>query len=304
MKQRAIYVGILLSLCIVFNCCAQQDDFPVLKGPYLGQKPPGMIPELFAPGIISREDTREFAITFSPDGRECFFCRLLTNTFILTTKEVNGKWTDPDVAGFSGKNFDFEPHITPDGSRLVFGSNRPLPGSEKAIGFPQFYCEKDANGWSSPKPLGSPFKERFVMYVSVTNDGTIYFTGNENGKDGIYMSKYRNGQYQSPVALGENINYLPTSAHPFISPDESYLIYDAQPQEGNADLFISFKKKDGTWTKSVSLGEKFNTDWNDMVAFVSRDGEYLFFSRLKPGKGDIYWVDAKIIEELRPDGLR
>lgn len=222
----------------------------------------------------------------------------------MTTKEVNGKWTNPDIADFSGKHLDFEPHITPDGNILIFGSNRPLPGSEKAVGFPQFYCEKDNNGWSSPKPLGSPFKERFVMYVSVTNDGTIYFTGNENGKDGIYMSKFIDGKYQYPIALGENINCLLSSAHPFIAPDESYLIYDAQLQEGNADLFISFKKKDETWTKSVSLGEKFNTDLNDMAAFVSRDGKYLFFSRLKPGKGDIYWVNAKIIEELKPKDLK
>jgi Tol biopolymer transport system component len=300
MKHFIVYINLVFSISILFSPCNPQDDFPVLKGPYLGQKPPGMTPELFAPGIISREDTREFAITFSPDGRECFFTRSLTDNFIITTKEVNGKWADPDIADFSGKNLDFEPHITPDGNRLIFGSNRPLPGSEKAIGFPQFYCEKADSGWSSPKPLGSPFKDRFVMYVSVTNDGTIYFTGNENGKDGIYMSKCRDGQYQAPVALGENINYLPSSAHPFISPDESYLIYDAESQEGNVDLFISFKKKDGTWTKSVSLGEKLNTDLNEMVAFVSRDGKYLFFSRLKPGKGDIYWVDAKIIERLKP----
>ena len=31
------------------------NDWPVLKGPYIGQKPPGMTPEIFAPGIISTE---------------------------------------------------------------------------------------------------------------------------------------------------------------------------------------------------------------------------------------------------------
>jgi ankyrin repeat protein len=29
-------------------------QFPVIKGKYLGQKPPGMTPEIFAPGIVSR----------------------------------------------------------------------------------------------------------------------------------------------------------------------------------------------------------------------------------------------------------
>ena len=33
----------------------QKIKFPILKGAYLGQKTPGINPELFAPGIISTE---------------------------------------------------------------------------------------------------------------------------------------------------------------------------------------------------------------------------------------------------------
>ena len=46
----------LIYFILIFDIShAQQKtkDFPVLKGPYLGQKPPGMNPEIFAPGIIS-----------------------------------------------------------------------------------------------------------------------------------------------------------------------------------------------------------------------------------------------------------
>jgi L-ascorbate metabolism protein UlaG (beta-lactamase superfamily) len=39
MKYKAVFVGLLLSIIIVFTRSAQQDDFPDLKGPYLGQKP-------------------------------------------------------------------------------------------------------------------------------------------------------------------------------------------------------------------------------------------------------------------------
>ena len=31
-----------------------KSEFPVLKGPYLGQKPPGLTAEIFAPGIRKR----------------------------------------------------------------------------------------------------------------------------------------------------------------------------------------------------------------------------------------------------------
>lgn len=70
MKPKAICVGILLPILFVSCINAQQGDFPVLKGPYLGQKPPGMTPE-----IVSTEKYGENRCTFSHDGRECYFTR-------------------------------------------------------------------------------------------------------------------------------------------------------------------------------------------------------------------------------------
>ena len=69
MKQKVIFIGIIISTVIIFSNCNRQVDFPALKGPYLGQKPPGNTPELFAPGIVS---TRHYenSITLSPDGNE------------------------------------------------------------------------------------------------------------------------------------------------------------------------------------------------------------------------------------------
>ena len=55
----------LLLAVIVY---AQQTDFPKLAGPYLGQKPPGMTPVIFAPGIIATEFHEHSFPSFSPDG--------------------------------------------------------------------------------------------------------------------------------------------------------------------------------------------------------------------------------------------
>jgi hypothetical protein len=53
MKQKATITGVMILLVIILSNSTQQTDFPVLKGPYLGQKPPGMKPEVFAPGMYS-----------------------------------------------------------------------------------------------------------------------------------------------------------------------------------------------------------------------------------------------------------
>ena len=289
---------VLIAWSLVFGAIsiqARRSDFPKLTGPYLGQKPPGITPEHFGVGVIDN-DERVFAITFSPDGKECFYTKSLTTNTIMTAKEINGRWSEPAIAEFSGKDFDFEPHITPDGMKMIFGSRRPLPSMNKQGEIPQWVIEKKDDGWSEPKPLGPPFSNGFCMYVSVANNGNIYFTG----KDGIYRSAFLNGKHSTPEKLGQVINDLQYAAHPFIAPDESYLIFDAQPQEGNAELFISFRDEDKNWSKPQRFDSDFNTDQNELAAFVTRDGKHLFFSRLSPGKGDIYWVSANIIEELKP----
>jgi hypothetical protein len=273
---------------------AQQVDFPKLTGPYLGQKPPGMSPEQFGVGVIDNNE-RIFAVTFSPDGKECFYTKSLKTNTIMTTREIDGKWNKPIIADFSGQTFDFEPHITLDGKKMIFGSMRSSPGMDKQNELHQWVIEKRDDEWSEPRPMGSPFSDRFCMYVSVAENGNIYFTGN----DGIYLSKPLNGTYSSPEKLSHVINNLQYAAHPCIAPDESYLIFDAQPQEGNAELFVSFRDDNGTWSTPQTFDTRFNTDQEELCAFVTRDGKYLFFSRLSSGKGDIYWVSATVLKEMR-----
>jgi Tol biopolymer transport system component len=43
-----------------------------------------------------------------------------------------------------------------------------------------------------------------------------------------------------------------------------------------------------------------NTKHHENCPIISPDGRYLFFNSGRNGKSDIYWVDAKIIEEFIP----
>jgi hypothetical protein len=263
-----------------------------LSGPYLGQTPPGTVPVQFASGIIP---SGAYSITFSPDGLECFFTQWLTTNTILTTKETNGEWPNPVVASFSGTYYDLEPHITPDGNRMFYGSWRPLSGTPPNS-LHQWYLDKTDTGWSEPKSMDQPLRDLFMSYVSVANNGNLYY-GTWDGTNGwICVSRFINGQYQQPERLSDSINILPITAHPFIAPDESYLIFDAVTKMPGYvhDLFISLRKLDGTWTKAISLGGNINTDIEESCAFVSRDGKYLFFYR----SPNMMWVDASFLCRL------
>ena len=105
------------------------------------------------------------------------------------------------------------------------------------------------------------------------------------------------------------------------------MIFDfpsAENSFGEEDLYISFRDKYGKWTEAQNMGEGINTEYRDKRAFVSFDGKYLFFSSNRIGKSElpnvtmtlkelrqlmqgpvngyenIYWVDAKVIEDLKP----
>ena len=66
--------------------------------------------------------------------------------------------------------------------------------------------------------------------------------------------------------------------------------------KGYYDLYLSFKKGDGSWGKAIHLGKNFG-EGVKMCASLSPDGKYIFYML----NMDIYWVSAEIIEKLGPN---
>ena len=75
MRKQIEYFLLIFFILSIFHNLSAKEDWPVLKGPYLGQKPPGMKPEIFAPGIVSTPEIYEGRGTFSPDQNEFYFVR-------------------------------------------------------------------------------------------------------------------------------------------------------------------------------------------------------------------------------------
>lgn len=291
-----IFIGILSTHILTLNCKGQQDDFPVLKGPYLGQKQPGKIPELFGPGIISTED-HEFSITFSKNGKELFFTRRKddgSGNRLFYMKMEAGIWSVPHPPPFAVDCREFEPNFVPDGSRLFYNSSRSLPDTvHSPHPFNLWMVYKKGSDWKVPEMIGSPIMESFPMFATQAKDGTLYFTGNI--ERGIYSAEYSNGRFEIPVRLPDVINGVNWAGHPFIDPHERYLIFDSNVDEqGTKNLYISFKDNEGRWTESVNLYQCSGFPEHAAMPHVSFDGRYLFFT----SSGDIYWVDASIIDEL------
>ena len=300
MKKSVLFISLLVILST--RIFSQQSDIPKLTGLYLGQKPAGTTPEVFAPGIISTE-SHEFSCCFSPDGKEFYFTRRhpeINVTVVMVSKLVDGVWTKPDIAPFVKKSFSFEPWVTPDNLRLYFQSGKKIPGQP---GPPMnvLYVDREGDGWSIAKNPGAPFNPAKAMHISSTSEGTLYTTDISSGPGSECLAIIRkvNGEYLKLEKLGLPFNKEKQSMHPYISPDESYIIYCVRrlTQKINSVLFFSSKKKDGTWNEPKEL----NIGMNAGQPFITNDGKFLFFTTGEQGKGDLYWVSTKIIEDIRTE---
>jgi len=283
-------------------------------------------PVIFGEGTISTGDM-DLNAAFTPDGQTLYFTKR-TPKFqfwvIVVSHFQRGRWSEPEVAEFSGQYSDFDPFISPDGSKLFFCSTRPATGRPKTD-FDIWVVEKKRAGWSAPQPLAEPVNTKAQEYYpSVASNGTLYFSSSREGGKGrgdIYRARLVDGKYTEPENLGDAINSQYPEGDPYIAPDESYLVfvsYGRPEGYGDGDLYISLRR-DGVWTKAVNLGPKINSSALDFCPIVSPDGKYFFFtsergfadqplqSRLsyaqfakqihgpRNGLGDIYQADISVL---------
>jgi len=285
---------LLLSSMMMSNVSNAQDTTPTLEGPYLGQTPPGLTPEPFAPGIVTTKGW-EYGAIFSPDMKEFYFLRNNEETDkheLVVYENKNNQWHQTGVSPRQG-----QPIIAPDGKTMHLGRR---------------YKERTDAGWSERKNLDAPFDDVLIMRMSSSAKGTYFFDeiiadGNGGYKDApIQSSRLVDGKYEEPKPLNKEINSGKMNSHPFIAPDESYIIWDSERDDGfgDGDIYISYKQDDGSWGKAINMGDKINTDAWDAAASVTPDGKFLFFNRNVGSEDnqniDIFWVDAQIIEDLRP----
>jgi Tol biopolymer transport system component len=174
------------------------------------------------------------------------------------------------------------------------------------------YKERTDTGCSERKNLGAPFEGILIMRLTASAEGTYVFDeivkdGKGGYEDGpIRSSRLVDGKREKPRVLSKAINTGKQNSHPFIAPDESYIIWDSQRDGGygDSDIYISYRQQDGAWGAAINMGDKINTAGWDAAASVTPDGKYILFNRYADAEGgenvDIYWVDAQIIETLRP----
>ena len=296
------YNSILLIITIFLGACAtkkqapKNNDSSTTVSPYFGQKPPGLIPEIFAPGIISINGRYEHGISFSPDLEEIYFSanKKGEEASIYFSKLKGKKWTPIKKANFTKgkKEYEEHPFVSLSDKRIYFESDVKL-----------WYVNRLEDSWSDAIQLDSPINDDRLFFPNQAKNGDLFYTDISDFQNiKIKYAPNKNGYF--PEVKEVDIEF---GVHGFIASSQDFLLVDErhQPEEEtrkDRDIYVYFKEKDGTWTKPINLGKEVNSNFSETAASITPDGKYLFFGRYNEegGLSNFYWVSTEVIEKLRP----
>jgi len=302
---------LLFLLLIGFLCtsCSQTErSFFETKDAYFGQKPPGLIPEVFAPNIASDSTWAEHCqVAVSPDGKEIYWsawtAAYKTEDGSRNTEQLfysnfeNGKWSKPALAEFTKGNphgLNGGPTFSLDGKKLFFYQVKsPWVSSDMNT----YYVKKKNGKWGNePINIGQPYNTDNQDYSPIfTKKGIAY--KNLRGKISKYTYENDNFTLTDSIVIHKDFRQ---AWNFYMSPNEDYVIFADRQKGGygDFDLYISFKTNDKNCGYPINMGPEINTELRERFPMVSPDGKYLFYMRHTPGQ-DFFWVSTEIFKEFK-----
>jgi len=281
-------------------------EIPLTSDSYLGRQAPGLTAVRFVPDYLLSNQNWWWhgKVDFLDDGKEMFmdiYCPAEGGTRIRHMKLENDIWSAPATSPISSQYTDACPSFIDNGAKVFFISDRP-----NGSNYGYWNSTKTNNTWSAPAPVIVPAAASLGggWEISATNDETLYvrmdLIGGTTGLD-LYIIRKVNGLYVQPERLDNNINSSYDELGVFVDPEGDYMLFESNRPggSGGSDIYISFRNTDGSFRQSQNLGSSVNSSSNENAPSVSSDGRYLFFLSERQGDRNPFWIDARIIENLR-----
>lgn len=249
-------------------------------------------PAIFAPGQISAVVTGT-APTFMPDGNTVIYERDQgpRRDLVEAHRTATG-WSPPTALPFPAQWSYLEPALAPDGSYLIFASNRPPEGGDRPLdghwndktwpgrGGALWRAERTATGWSQPKPLPAAINAGgSVFEPAITGDGSLYFMRpHGTGRFELLRAQAKAGGYGEPQPLPfwrEGV----ADVDPAAPRDDSYLIFSSgRAGAGKLDLYVAFRRAGGGWGEPIAFPAAINEGRSPTDTQISADEQTLYFS--------------------------
>lgn len=178
-------------------------------------------PRIFSKDLASVISEGPFC--FTPDGRTIYFTRNLDdgkaikqrnrknlNGIFLADRQEQG-WANIRPFEYNNEKYNVgHPAISSDGRYLFFSSDMPGGFGKSDI----YFCEWTDGKWSKPVNAGSEINSSYAeIYPCIHSSGRLYFSSDRPparpgpfGGLNIYHSSLINGEWTTPLMLGEPVN--------------------------------------------------------------------------------------------------
>jgi Tol biopolymer transport system component len=224
-----------------------------------------------------------------PDAKTVVFSR---DGAIMVSTATGDQWSKPQLAPFSGVWMDTQPTFAPDGSYLIFASNRPV--AEGDTNHPTgnlWRVGLQGTSWGTPVHLPPAINRTSSIWgPSIARDGSLYFMDRVDGKGPfkLWRSQSKDSVYQPATQLPFG-DAASQEVDPAVAPDESFIVFSAKnpASQDHERLHMAWRVGQG-WGKPIDLGDAVNgpSDNESNEARIGADGHSLYFSsdRQTPAK--------------------
>jgi outer membrane protein OmpA-like peptidoglycan-associated protein/Tol biopolymer transport system component len=230
-------------------------------------------------------------------------------THIQDVKSVQKERLTNPLNGFQLQYF---PVLTADGEQILFTKRDGIKNTDKEDIYTSYL--DSAGVWSSPVSISQTVN-------SIYNEGTCTVTADGNvliytscdapdsfGSCDLFISRKKNGIWQSPTNMGIKVNSSNWDSQPSLSADGRILFFSSNRKGGfgGNDIWYSVLQEDQSWAQAKNLGSVINTPKDEISPFMFFNNELLFFAsngHLGFGGMDIFISKVEGGEFQNPENL-
>ncbi len=190
--------------------------------------------------------------------------------------------------GVNSSGAELAPLISSDGRMLYFTRVK----HPKNVGNPEtqdiWYAYIDStNNFGTAYNVGEPVNNaRNNALCAVLPDGQTLMLMNKYLPDGssengisISLRTESGWSFPSPIEVEDFYNEHRTGEYALGSDGKTILMaVQRQDAIGEKDIYVSFKKEDGSWAAPMNLGPEINTGDSEIAPFLAADGRTVYFS--------------------------
>jgi len=231
------YLILTLVFGLLFNACTTKKQYTkdadslITATHYLGEKPPGLVPEVFAPGIVRNASNVSLYPFVSLIDRRVYFTALdsiFSDERIWYVNRLEDSWSDAvqldspinDDLGFyinQAKNGDlFYTNISKRRMYQALNENGAFPEVEEVD------IEFGHHGFIAPS-------QEYLLVYDRTKENE-----ERNDFDVYVCFKETDGTWTKPISFGDEVNTDSNEACPSITPDGKYFFFSRSNDEDDS----------------------------------------------------------------------